>query len=111
MEEEEEEQEVMVMEVSEKFNLEKAVCNHGFFMMPPNRWIPSLKCLMRPLSHHLTLQITQPPNKHYILITLVSPNRLSLQHKHSVRVCDLLIPTLACIYFLNCIFGSKSKLK
>ncbi|XP_043696634.1 uncharacterized protein LOC122647267 [Telopea speciosissima] len=31
------------------FNLEKAVCNHGFFMMAPNQWIPSAKTLQRPL--------------------------------------------------------------
>ncbi|KAI4304995.1 hypothetical protein L6164_028387 [Bauhinia variegata] len=31
------------------FNLEKAVCNHGFFMMSPNKWIPSTKTLQRPL--------------------------------------------------------------
>ena len=31
------------------FDLEKVVCNHGFFMMPPNKWIPSEKTLKRPL--------------------------------------------------------------
>ncbi|KAK7380992.1 hypothetical protein VNO78_33513 [Psophocarpus tetragonolobus] len=31
------------------FNLEKAVCNHGLFMMAPNRWISSTKSLERPL--------------------------------------------------------------
>ncbi|KAK6645832.1 hypothetical protein PHAVU_L001673, partial [Phaseolus vulgaris] len=31
------------------FNLEKAVCNHGFFMMAPNKWNPSTKSLQRPL--------------------------------------------------------------
>lgn len=31
------------------FNLEEAICNHGFFMMSPNNWIPSSKSLQRPL--------------------------------------------------------------
>lgn len=31
------------------FNLEEAICNHGFFMMSPNSWIPSTKSLQRPL--------------------------------------------------------------
>ncbi|KAI3763424.1 hypothetical protein L1987_53883 [Smallanthus sonchifolius] len=39
----------MEIEVSSTFELEKAVCNHGFFMMAPNRWIPSTKTLVRPL--------------------------------------------------------------
>ncbi|KAK7825403.1 hypothetical protein CFP56_033124 [Quercus suber] len=30
------------------FNLEDAVCNHDFFMMAPNSWIPSTKTLHRP---------------------------------------------------------------
>ncbi|XP_048135976.1 uncharacterized protein LOC115726795 [Rhodamnia argentea] len=34
---------------SSTFNLEKVVCNHGFFMMAPNQWIPSTKTLRRPL--------------------------------------------------------------
>ncbi|KAK9095739.1 hypothetical protein Sjap_021236 [Stephania japonica] len=31
------------------FDLEKAVCSHGLFMMAPNRWDPSTRALMRPL--------------------------------------------------------------
>ncbi|GAA0143384.1 hypothetical protein LIER_04081 [Lithospermum erythrorhizon] len=47
------------------FNLEKAVCNHGFFMMAPNAWCPLNKCLTRPLriADHSTsslVSITQP---------------------------------------------------
>ncbi|KAL8475244.1 hypothetical protein ACS0TY_030850 [Phlomoides rotata] len=80
-----EEERMMKIGVSEKFNLERAVCNHGFFMMPPNKWIPSQKCLLRPLSSNLTLSITQPPTKHYILITILSPSPLSPHQKHSIR--------------------------
>lgn len=35
--------------LSSEFDLEKAVCNHGQFMMPPNQWIPFSKTLQRPL--------------------------------------------------------------
>ncbi|KAM0057015.1 putative DNA glycosylase [Helianthus debilis subsp. tardiflorus] len=40
---------IMEVEVSSKFKLEKAVCNHGFFMMAPNTWHPSTKTFVRPL--------------------------------------------------------------
>ncbi|PIA28781.1 hypothetical protein AQUCO_06700059v1 [Aquilegia coerulea] len=33
---------------SSTFNLEKAVCSHGFFMMAPNHWDSSTKVLRRP---------------------------------------------------------------
>lgn len=39
----------MMIRIAEHFNLEKAVCNHGFFMMAPNNWVPSTKTLTRPL--------------------------------------------------------------
>lgn len=39
----------IIIRVSRTFELEKAVCNHGFFMMAPNRWNPSSKTLVRPL--------------------------------------------------------------
>ncbi|KAL5570626.1 hypothetical protein UlMin_027201 [Ulmus minor] len=57
------------------FNLEKAVCNHGFFMMPPNRWNSSDKTLQRPLrlsdgQASLTVSISHPPNLRYLLIHL-----------------------------------------
>ncbi|PWA73558.1 DNA glycosylase [Artemisia annua] len=39
----------ILIRVSRTFKLEKAVCNHGFFMMAPNRWNPSSKTLVRPL--------------------------------------------------------------
>ncbi|CAK9188652.1 unnamed protein product [Ilex paraguariensis] len=31
------------------FNLEKAICSHGLFMMAPNHWDPLTKTLRRPL--------------------------------------------------------------
>ncbi|KAL3749438.1 hypothetical protein ACJRO7_010536 [Eucalyptus globulus] len=53
-------------EIPSTFNLEKAVCNHGFFMMAPNSWIPSTKTLRRPLrladfSSSVVVSISQPP--------------------------------------------------
>lgn len=81
-----EKEEVMMIRVSKGFNLERAVCNHGFFMMPPNKWIPSQKSLLRPL-HNLTFSITQPPNASYILLLPSSHHKLPLssQLKHSLR--------------------------
>ncbi|CAL1379585.1 unnamed protein product [Linum trigynum] len=37
------------IQVPSGFELDKAVCNHGFFMMAPNQWVPSTKTLQRPL--------------------------------------------------------------
>ncbi|KOM26965.1 hypothetical protein LR48_Vigan347s001900 [Vigna angularis] len=37
---------------SEPFQLEQAVCSHGFFMMAPNRWDPLSKTLTRSLLLH-----------------------------------------------------------
>ncbi|KDP47044.1 hypothetical protein JCGZ_10771 [Jatropha curcas] len=31
------------------FDLETTICNHGFFMMAPNKWISETKTLQRPL--------------------------------------------------------------
>ncbi|PSR88448.1 DNA-3-methyladenine glycosylase [Actinidia chinensis var. chinensis] len=66
--------ELALGECASTFRLEAAVCNHGFFMMAPNVWIPSTKTLQRPLrllnpnSHHsrttptsLTVSIFHPP--------------------------------------------------
>ncbi|XP_021717837.1 uncharacterized protein LOC110685591 [Chenopodium quinoa] len=40
---------VMVINVEKEFNLEKSVCNHGFFMMLPNQWAPCSYSFRRPL--------------------------------------------------------------
>lgn len=59
------------------FNLEKAVCNHGLFMMAPNRWIPSTKTLERPLRladsvTSVMASISHPPNSSAVLIRVHS---------------------------------------
>ncbi|KAK6160542.1 hypothetical protein DH2020_003923 [Rehmannia glutinosa] len=86
----------MIMPVSENFNLEKAVCNHGFFMMAPNRWMPSQKSLIRPLriisndnnSDDLTVivSIAQPQNENFILITGQVARMLRISDKDELMV-------------------------
>jgi hypothetical protein len=39
----------LTLPVKETFDLEKAVCSYGFFMMAPNLWFPSTCTLQRPL--------------------------------------------------------------
>lgn len=39
----------LALPVKETFDLEKAVCSYGFFMMAPNIWFPSTRTLQRPL--------------------------------------------------------------
>ncbi|KAM6570827.1 hypothetical protein CsatA_014907 [Cannabis sativa] len=56
---------------SKDFSMEKSVCNHGFFMMPPNVWIPSSKSLKRPFrladdATSLTLTISHYNNYLYV---------------------------------------------
>ncbi|GLU24739.1 hypothetical protein SLE2022_406370 [Rubroshorea leprosula] len=69
------------------FNMEEAVCNHGFFMMSPNVWIPSTKSLTRPLRlsnsiDSATVTISHPPNFPFLLIkvdqNLSSPDQQSI---------------------------------
>lgn len=49
------------------FDLQKAVCSHGLFMMAPNLWDPSTKTLERPLrlsdaTTSLLVRISHPPD-------------------------------------------------
>ncbi|PIN01819.1 DNA-(apurinic or apyrimidinic site) lyase [Handroanthus impetiginosus] len=88
----------MVMLVGENFNLEKAVCNHGYFMMAPNLWMPSQRSLTRPLrlnnndskrDEFVAVSITLPRNENFLIITAV-PYReklvLSFLHKEEIRL-------------------------
>ncbi|KAK8590551.1 hypothetical protein V6N13_057444 [Hibiscus sabdariffa] len=55
------------------FDMEKAVCNHGLFMMSPNVWIPSTKSLRRPLRladscHSVSVTISHPPDHPFLVI-------------------------------------------
>ncbi|KAE8677970.1 Cation efflux family protein isoform 1 [Hibiscus syriacus] len=60
-------------ECSGSFDMEKAVCNHGLFMMSPNVWIPSTKSLRRPLrladsNRSVLVTISHPPNQSFLVI-------------------------------------------
>lgn len=71
------------------FNLEKAVCNHGFFMMPPNLWSPSKKTLERPLrlsnvSSSVYASISHPSNSTFLVIQLHHIHNISSSDKHAI---------------------------
>uniref|UniRef100_A0A7N2QY19 Uncharacterized protein n=1 Tax=Quercus lobata TaxID=97700 RepID=A0A7N2QY19_QUELO len=70
------------------FNLEDAVCNHGFFMMAPNSWIPSTKTLQRPLrlanSTSVMVSISHPPNNSSILIQVHDIQNVSLEDEKAI---------------------------
>lgn len=64
-----------------KFNLENAVCNHGFFMMPPNQWNPVTKSFRRPLrlADSITsvfVSICQPPNQKFLYVEIDARDNL-----------------------------------
>ena len=71
---------------AQTFNLETAVCSHGFFMMAPNRWDPVSKTLLRPLrltlhshSPSVMVRISQPPQRSKCLhLHVYSSTTLSL---------------------------------
>ncbi|XP_008227745.1 PREDICTED: uncharacterized protein LOC103327233 [Prunus mume] len=71
------------------FNLEKAVCNHGFFMMAPNRWIPSSKTLQRPLrladsTTCVTVSILHPPNRTSLLVRVRDIQNISYTDQRAI---------------------------
>nr|POE57757.1 hypothetical protein CFP56_14012 [Quercus suber] len=82
-------------EEEESFELEKAVCSHGLFMMPPNQWDPVSKTLLCPLrlglglgdSESVMVRISQhqwaPRSLHVRVYCHNSPS-LSRQHRESV---------------------------
>ncbi|KAG8633951.1 hypothetical protein MANES_18G143300v8 [Manihot esculenta] len=64
------------------YNLESGVCNHGFFMMAPNRWCPQTKTLQRPLrlsdgTTSVLASITHTPDKPYVSINVYGVEHLS----------------------------------
>ncbi|KAL6547728.1 hypothetical protein OROHE_009433 [Orobanche hederae] len=69
------------------FNLEKAVCSHGLFMMAPNHWDPHSKTLKRPLRLHpqdddtsVIVHVSHPPNSPQALhLRVFSPHAPSPQ--------------------------------
>ncbi|KAK9286082.1 hypothetical protein L1049_014462 [Liquidambar formosana] len=91
--------EMALGEAAATFDLEKAVCSHGLFMMPPNHWDPSTKTLQRPLHLHshassssttitatsLLVRISHPQNQSHSLRLLVfGTHSLSPQHRQAL---------------------------
>ncbi|KAA8545355.1 hypothetical protein F0562_020139 [Nyssa sinensis] len=81
------------------FDLEKAVCSHGLFMMAPNHWDPLTKTLQRPLrldcddvpvsssSTGLIVWISHPSDTpHSLRIRVFGTDSLSPQHQQSLLV-------------------------
>ncbi|KAM4082677.1 hypothetical protein ACB094_08G000200 [Castanea mollissima] len=71
------------------FNLEDAVCNHGFFMMAPNSWIPSTKTLQRPLrlansTTSVMVSISHPPNGTSILVQVHDIQNVSPEDEKAI---------------------------
>ncbi|KAJ4850304.1 hypothetical protein Tsubulata_049323 [Turnera subulata] len=92
-----------------RFEMEKAVCNHGFFMMAPNKWEASTKTLHRPLrlsdsitSVTVSIQSSSPnhpnhnPDLDLLIITvhdldsLTSPDRQAIldQVRRMLRISE-----------------------
>ncbi|XP_027076073.1 uncharacterized protein [Coffea arabica] len=72
------------------FNLEKAVCNHGFFMMAPNVWDPSTKQFTRPLRlsdsvNSVKVTISQPHDCSLLLIEVHDMECISDLDKEAIR--------------------------
>lgn len=89
------------------FNLEKAVCSHGLFMMAPNHWDPHSKTLKRPLRLNLdddeisvVVQVSHPPHSAHALHLLVFGTlALSPEQQQSLLVGGVLLYFI-CIIFL-----------
>ncbi|KAL0803149.1 hypothetical protein Bca101_058325 [Brassica carinata] len=68
-------------EFERNFDMEKAVCNHGFFMMAPNVWNPKYKSLTRPLTlsnfSSVSVTISHPPNLSFLVIQVHGINNVS----------------------------------
>ncbi|GMI91882.1 hypothetical protein HRI_002857500 [Hibiscus trionum] len=82
--------ELSLGKAAEGFELEKAVCSHGLFMLAPNHWDPTSRSFSRPLrltSPPLTvmLRISQPPTSPSTLHLHVHGTcSLSPLHRHSL---------------------------
>nr|XP_009804252.1 PREDICTED: uncharacterized protein LOC104249510 [Nicotiana sylvestris] len=71
------------------FTIEKAMCNHGFFMMAPNCWEPSTKSFSRPLrladSTSVMTFISQPPGKDHLVIKVYGASILWLKDELAIQ--------------------------
>ncbi|CAA2993195.1 DNA glycosylase [Olea europaea subsp. europaea] len=76
-------------ENAKSFKLETAVCNHGFFMMAPNYWIPTTKTLMRVLRLSdsitcVTVSISHPSNQNFLQVEVIGMDKLSSQDEDAI---------------------------
>lgn len=100
--------ELQLCDSASNFNLEKAVCSHGLFMMAPNHWDPHSKTLRRPLRLNLddnheisvTVHVSHPPHSpHALNLRVFGPNALSIQQQQSLLVIALLF-YFHCVLFI-----------
>ncbi|XVF86442.1 hypothetical protein PTKIN_Ptkin18bG0040600 [Pterospermum kingtungense] len=78
-------------QAAEAFDLEKAVCSHGLFMLAPNQWDPISRTLSRPLRlldpfspFTVMVRISHPPTSSTLHLHVYGTHSLSLQHRHSL---------------------------
>ncbi|XP_055804610.1 uncharacterized protein LOC129873522 isoform X2 [Solanum dulcamara] len=74
-------------------SLEKAVCNHGFFMMAPNHWDPSTKSFSRPLrlADSITSAMTLiSQHEDHLVIKVYGAAVLSLKDEGAIKVKRML---------------------
>ncbi|KAJ4956250.1 hypothetical protein NE237_013033 [Protea cynaroides] len=76
-------------ESASTFDLEKAVCSHGLFMMAPNQWDPSTKTLQRPLRlsdgiSSLLVRISHPPNSSSLHVLVFGADSLCPDDRQAV---------------------------
>nr|GMC52807.1 DNA-3-methyladenine glycosylase [Ipomoea batatas] len=71
------------------FKLEKATCNHGFFMMAPNHWDTLTKTFTRPLrlttSLSVTVSVSKPPTQNQLLLKIHHATLLSPEDQHAIK--------------------------
>lgn len=72
-------------------NLEKAICNHGFFMMAPNCWNPSTKSFQRPLrltnpTISVNVSVSQPIGQDFLVIHVYDVEILSLEDQQTIML-------------------------
>ncbi|PWA78712.1 DNA glycosylase [Artemisia annua] len=81
-------------ESTANFNLEKAVCSHGFFMTAPNQWDPLLKTFKRPLrllddvvsESSVLVEISQPLECCYLVVRVFDMDTLSTEQQQSLTM-------------------------
>ncbi|CAA0819569.1 Unknown protein [Striga hermonthica] len=74
------------------FNLEKAVCSHGLFMMSPNQWDPHSKTFRRPLrldadgeETSRMVHVSHPPDSaHMLHVRVIGTRDLTTQQQQFV---------------------------